>query len=634
MPNRLRAQWIMLGFLFLNCVSCQSVPPFTHSIPVAAVSQETAEIHWVDWSNETFQAAREEDNLILLDLTAVWCHACHVMDEITYEDPTVVAILNATFISIRVDTDQRPDIEARYRHGGWPTTSILLPSGEIVFQANFLNPEDLQEALLASEALYRENKNELITQATAIWAKVDEARKSRTRPTGTIDEAMIEQINSSIEYSFDAVNGGFRDKPKFFEPEAISFLLERYHHTGKMSLKHMALLTLQQQRNLIDPIWGGFYRYAVKSDWTQPHFEKMLSLQAVNISNYLEAYQVTGDEAYRVVVEETMAYVRRFLVEQHGRGFFASQDADVKSVKGSPLSSMSGEEYFQLGKTERLKVGLPYVDRTIYTGLNGLMLQSYLKAHRVLGESPALDLALKVLSHLYRQRYVSGKGMAHREVDGELLEFGLLSDQVFFAGALVEAALTTGDMSYIAKAERLTQDFVKLLEDQQGGGLYDRPADASAEGLLKFPHKSLAANLQAAILLSSLYYVTENQVYRDVAERTLEYVFGVPEVPPLGLSGIAIVRFLKYPVHIVVVGSKWDEKTMSLFQEGGKLYAPGKIVRLLDPAIDSLKIGDITFPKLNEPKAYICTDTMCSEPFHEPSGFSARYQELIHGVKN
>ena len=634
MPNRFCAQWILLGIFLLNCSSCQSAPPFTHSIPVTSASPEIVGIQWADWNKETFRAAREEDKLILLDLTAVWCHACHVMDETTYEDPTIVDLLNTTFISIRVDTDQRPDIEVRYRHGGWPTTSILLPSGEIVFQANFLAPEDLQEALLESEALYRENKHELITQAAAIWAKVEDARKHRTRPTGTIDEAMIEHTTSSIEYSFDAVNGGFRDKPKFFEPEAISFLLGRYHYTDKVSFKHMALLTLQQQRNLLDPIWGGFYRYAANADWTQPHFEKMLPLQAVNISNYLEAYQVTGDEDYRVVAEETMAYVRRFLADRRGRGFFASQDADVKNVTGSPLSSMSGEEYFRLGKTERLKVGLPSVDRTIYTGWNGLILQGFLKSHQVLGEPEILKLSLEILNHLYRQRYVPGKGMVHREVDGELLEFGLLGDQVLFAGALVEAAFTTGDMSYIEKAERLTQDFVRLLEDHQGGGLYDRPAHASAEGLLKFPHKSLAENLRAVILLSNLHYITENQVYRDVAERTLHYVFGVSEVPPLGLSGLAIVRFLKYPVHIVIVGSKHDKATMLLFQEGGKLYAPGKIVRLLDPAIDSLKIGDITFPKLNEPKAYICTNTMCSEPFHEASEFSARYRELLESMNN
>ena len=326
MPVQSYTNWVVLGIFLLSCGSCQSTLPSGSSVTAHSTSERTTEIHWAYWGEDAFRLAQEQNKLILLDLTAVWCHACHVMDEITYEDPNVVDLLNARFISIRVDTDQRPDIEARYRHGGWPTTSILLPSGEIIFQANFLGPEDLQEALQESENLYRENKNELLRQAAEIWGKVEEARKSRVRPVGKIDEAIIEHTTSIIEQSFDAVNGGFRNAPKFFEPEAISFLLGRYHHTENTSLKRMALFTLRQQRNLIDPIWGGFYRYAVQADWSQPHFEKMLHLQALNIPNYLEAYQVTGDEDYRVVVDKTMSYVRRFLVdEQGGMGFLPAR---------------------------------------------------------------------------------------------------------------------------------------------------------------------------------------------------------------------------------------------------------------------------------------------------------------------
>ena len=243
---------------------------------------------------------------------------------------------------------------------------------------------------------------------------------------------------------------------------------------------------------------------------------------------------------------------------------------------------MSGEEYFRLGKAERLNVGLPYVDRTIYTGWNGLMVQSCLKLYQVLGDKEILGLALKILNHLYRQRYEQGKGIAHRVVDGQPHEFGLLGDQVLFAGALLEASLTTGDRSYIEKAERLVKDLVMSLEDKQGGGIYDRPAHAPAEGLLKFPHKSLKENLRAAKLLSDLYYVTENRFYRDVAERILQYVLGASDALPLGVLGMAIDRFLRYPIHIVVVGSREDKETMQLFRERGlKLYAPGKIVRLL-----------------------------------------------------
>ena len=138
-----RSKWLIPVFLLLSCGSCQSTLSSSNSAVVNSFSEGPSGIHWAHWSEDTFRVAEEEDKLILLDLTAVWCHACHVMDEMTYTDPSILALLNTRFIPIRVDTDQRPDIEDRYRHGGWPTTSILLPSGEIVFQANFLAPEDL-----------------------------------------------------------------------------------------------------------------------------------------------------------------------------------------------------------------------------------------------------------------------------------------------------------------------------------------------------------------------------------------------------------------------------------------------------------------------------------------------------------
>lgn len=633
MPVRVFIHRLVFVVFLLSFGSCQSPLPSNHQDVSSSSFEGKSNVHWANWEEETFRVAQEDDKLILLDLTAVWCHACHVMDETTYADPSIISLLNTQFISVRVDTDQRPDIDARYRHGGWPTTSILLPTGEIVFQANFLDPAAMREALLESQKHYRQNKQTMLTKAANIWARVEEARKNRVLATGVIDSKIIAQTTSTMAQNFDEVNGGFRDAQKFFEPEAITFLLGVYHQTADKSLKRMALFTLDQQRNLIDPVWGGFYRYAENADWTRPHYEKMLHLQAANLQNYLEAYQVTDNPSYRLVVEDTMRYVSRFLLDKTYRGFFASQDADVRTRAPNGSLVASGKEYFKLGEAQRLEAGVPFVDRSVYTGWNGQMITSYLKVYQVLGEEKILDVALKILNHLYERRYESGRGMAHREVNGRPRDFGLIGDQVLFAGALLEASLTTGDMSYIEKAERLTKDFVRLLEDEQGGGLYDRHGHASAEGLLRFPHKSLAENLRAAMLLSDLYYVTENYFYRDVAERTLQYVLGSSATLPLGLSGIAIDRFLRYPVHIVVVGSRDNEKTGQLFKEGLRLYAPGKIVRILDPDKDSLKIGEITFPNLGEPRAYVCTDKLCSEPLSEASNLPIHYRELVQNSR-
>ena len=176
--------WLIPIFLLVGYGSCQSPLPSNNQTLSSSSSKEKSSIAWAHWREETFRVAQEEDKLILLDLTAVWCHACHVMEETTYADPSIIALLNSQFIPVRVDTDQRPDIEARYRHGGWPTTSILLPTGEIVFQANFLPPDDLREALLESENHYRQNKQAMLTKAAEIWARVEEARKHRTLSKG------------------------------------------------------------------------------------------------------------------------------------------------------------------------------------------------------------------------------------------------------------------------------------------------------------------------------------------------------------------------------------------------------------------------------------------------------------------
>ena len=157
----------------------------------------------------------------------------------------------------------------------------------------------------------------------------------------------------------------------------------------------MALFTLNQQRVLFDPVWGGFYRYAEKADWTKPHYEKMLHIQAANLQNYLEAYQVTNNPFYRSLIKETIDYIARFLLDKGHRGFFASQNADVKTQTAGQISIVPGERYFQMKEAQRLKTGIPFVDRTIYTGWNGQMITSYLKVYQVLGGEEILEVALK-----------------------------------------------------------------------------------------------------------------------------------------------------------------------------------------------------------------------------------------------
>lgn len=592
-----------------------------------STSQET-HLQWLAWGEKAFERAKHEDKLILLDLTAVWCHACHVMDETTYVDPTVITLLTSDFIPIRVETDQRPDIEARYKHGGWPTTSILLPSGEIVFQANSLTPEEMIEALRTSESLYRENKQDLTNRAAKVWEQVESAKRARVQPRGPIQPAMIDRILDIMQHQYDPVYGGFQDAPKFFEPEAIELAFTHHFWNPDSEFQRMALFTLDQQLKLYDPIWGGFFRYAEKADWSKPHYEKMLPIQASNLLNYLEAYQITGLPQYRDAVEGTMGYVMRFLSDRDHGGFYASQDADVRPVSDSDLY-IPGDKYFALNETQRLSLGEPYIDKTMFTDWNGLMALSFLKVYQAMGHAQAREFALKTLGRLYKERYQPGRGLAHVLHNGHPQEFGLLADQVFFADALIEAYFSTGVSQYLDQAERVVGETMRLLEDTQGGGFFDRVPESSSLGLLKFPHKDLKINAALSMVFSDLFYITQNPVYREKSQNILQFILGSPGPLPVAQAGRAINRFLHYPVHIVVVGKKSAVEAKNLFHQSLAVYAPGKLVRFLDPRVDSLSLGEVTFPKVLGPFAYVCTDRLCSSPISSGEELMAQFQEIF-----
>ena len=600
--------------------------------PTSGLANEQREmpspvIHWSGWGTQAFERAQAEDKLILLDLTAVWCHACHVMDETTYADTAVVKFLNAEFIPVRVETDQRPDVAARYKHGGWPTTSVLLPSGEILFQANALPADAMLEVLRTSNAFYRENKQDMAERVAQIWERVESAQRASRQPQGRIDPEMLPQILEMMKLEYDPVSGGFRDAPKFFEPEAVA--LAFFHHFWQRDpeWRQMALFTLDQQLKLYDPIWGGFFRYAEETDWSHPHYEKLLSIQATNLLNYLEAYQVTGLPQYREVVEGTMRYVERFLSDRVRGGFYASQDSDVRNVERSD-HDVTGNEFFALGESQRLAVGIPFVDRTMLTDWNALMIKASLRTSQVLGNTQVREFALKTLGRLYKERYHPGRGLAHLLHDGYPREFGLLADQIFFADALLEAFLTTGSWHYLQQAETVIEEATHLFEDSQGGGYYDRTPSASSLGLLKFPHKDLAVNAALSLVFSDLFYLTQDPRYREKAEHILQMILEAGSLP-VAHTGLALHRFLYYPIHIVVVGEKSQTAARRLFDRSLALYAPGKLVRFLDPRVDSLSMGEVTFPKVTGPFAYVCTDRLCSSPIARADELPHRFREMF-----
>jgi uncharacterized protein YyaL (SSP411 family) len=586
-----------------------------------------SEIQWYEWAPEAFNRAQAEDKLILLDLMAVWCHACHVMDQTTYADPRVLALLQANFIAVRVDTDQRPDLEARYRTGGWPTTSLLLPTGEILFQANSLEPEVMVELLQEAKELYESEKEDLRKQAAQLWNRVKKKVDANQPPGEALRPSMASHSVDMMKNEFDSVNGGFRDHPKFFEPEAIQMALGYGFFENDVELINMGLTTLDRQVALLDPVWGGFYRYAEQADWSQPHFEKMLKVQAQNLHNYVKAFQYTGNSEYKHIALRIINYVETFLTDQKTGQFFESQDADVRGQDGKTL--VSGTEYFSWDRIHRKATGMPLVDRRMYTGSNADMAWAYLHASQVLGKSELQDKALNVIERIVDERFDKKMGVAHGTIKGSFMLQGMLSDHVRLGRALVEAFRTTRKQKFLQDAEDIAQTSQELLYDLKGGGFFDLPPSSDSLGLLNIPTKPARENIQAGRLYLDLFHLTNNDSYRSIAEQTLQSVVVTPQPLPIALIGLAIDEWFRPPVHIAVVGMPDDLMTKALWEEGQRLYCPRKMVKSFNPQQGPMKWGEITFPYDGRSAVFICTDRICLAPVYQAKGMEERLVELL-----
>jgi uncharacterized protein len=379
---------------------------------------------------------------------------------------------------------------------------------------------------------------------------------------------------------------------------------------------------------LFDPVWGGFYRYSMTADWSQPHYEKLLYTQSGAIDNYLHAYQVTGLDKYGETAAGVKKYLQRFMTEDERGGFFASQDADM-GAHDSSVRMVPGEEYYPKNEEERLKIGIPYVDRTIYTDWNGMMISSYLRLFQVLGDHHALEFALKTLDRLLSENLCDGQ-MCHYVEDGPQLG-GMLSDQVYFAQALVDAYQSTGIRRYLNEAEKLTQFMETELQDVMDGGFYFRTFDPHAKFEPFERHKPFDENVSVVSLLESLGYLTGNDAYRQLAERTLRaisYRQASESIVGMGF-GVAVDNLVSPPVHIVLVGDKTDERTQAMLESSLHAYGRQKLVQVLDPKDGSLQVGNTAYQAGDEPLAYVCVDKSCRPPVKSLEELNALLRDVM-----
>jgi len=302
-------------------------------------------IQWHEFGEEAFAAARAADKPILLDIGAVWCHWCHVMDRESYDDPEVAAIVNEHFIAVKVDRDERPDIDSRYQvavasltgQGGWPLTAFLTPDVKPFYGGTYFPPNDaygrpsFKRVLLSIAAAYREKHGEVLEQARMVESAIARAESS-SEGGGKVSAAVIGAILESARRMFDAANGGFGSAPKFPHPAALDLVMDQYVRTKESDeeLHTIFVRTLEKMARggVYDQLAGGFHRYSVDERWIVPHFEKMCYDNSELLKNYVHAYQATGDDFFAGVACDMIRWMDEWLSDRAHGGFYASQDAD------------------------------------------------------------------------------------------------------------------------------------------------------------------------------------------------------------------------------------------------------------------------------------------------------------------
>ena len=555
-------------------------------------------VSWLQWNEESFKKAKTLDKPILLGISAVWCHWCHVMDKTTYSDSEVARLIEDKFVPIRVDRDQRPDIDKRYNMGGWPSTAFLTPDGEILTGGTYIPPQQMKSLLDHISNVYKKNN---------LKSKIKELKKEKTEPPSTeyglgseVFLSVIDYLTLGIASRFDSLHGGFGNAPKFPHSDALRLALLQYHLQGHKAALNIVKKTLTEMSNggIYDKEEGGFFRYSTTMDWSIPHYEKMCEDNAKLLVNYLEAYQVTGENVFRDTAKGILAYVNAKLSDQINGGFYGSQDAD--------------EVYYKLSLPERLKREPPRIDRTLFVNWNSMMSSAYMLASVVLDDQHYQDFALQTVNLLLETSFSPENGAAHYLFRGKSHLSGLLTDQVHMMECLIDSYHITSNRKFLDSAESLAEFTLDKLWSNTGG-FYDKPKETGAFGALKLLDKPLNENSVAADAFLRLHHVTGKQEHLETAKKTLEhFASGYQRDGIMGaVYGLAIELYL-HPMQIHIVGSLKDDVTRRFLMESLRAYNPLKVVEVIDPTSDTERLKNLGYPFTEKPTAYVCFEGTCN----------------------
>ena len=575
-----------------------------------------AEIGWRPWGEKAFQEAQVADKPVLLAISAVWCHWCHVMDETSYSDPEVIRLINERYVPIRVDNDERPDVNRRYNMGGWPSTVFLTPDGEIVHGGTYVPPDAMRSYLPQVADLWATQRSELAQRVAELRAKENDARSPKS---GDLSFQIVDQVGSLVRGQYDPQFGGFGREPKFPQPRLLRFLLDEHRRFGYPEIATMLHRTLGAMAGggMYDHVEGGFFRYSTTRQWEIPHYEKMLEDNAELLAIYAEAHRSFPTAGYDRVVRDVIRWMDTTLWQKDKRLWAGSQDAD--------------EHYYTLDSAdERAKHDAPFVDPTAYAGWNALAASAYWAAWSALGDDAFDTRAHDAMGAMARQIWdTQTKTLHHFDAAGGTKVVDLLGDVAANLAANLDAYETGIHPGALGGATRMAMTLRDRLEDREAGGFFDAPEAVSEPGRLARRERPIEENALAADGLLRLAALTGEDEWRELALRALGSFVG--EYRQWGQFAAsyanAVARALAEPLVVTVVGPADDPVAAALWRRATGSTDPARSLHRLVPERlddrgqprDAAAITRLQFPA-DRVAAYVCIGTVCSAPIaDEPS---------------
>jgi uncharacterized protein YyaL (SSP411 family) len=635
-------------------------------------------VDWYPWGDEAFDRARREDKPVLLSVGYSACHWCHVMERESFEDPDIARLMNEHFVSVKVDREERPDVDQIYMeavqamtgHGGWPMTVFLTPDGVPFYGGTYFPPvprhgmPSFPQLLQAITDAWRNRRDEVLRSGTELTRSLGQTERLRRSAQLLTDDVLFAAFQG-VSGQFDERQGGTRGAPKFPQPMIWEFVLRFWKRSGNPSARAMVETTLTRMARggIYDQVGGGFHRYSVDDRWLVPHFEKMLYDNGQLASLYLHAWLAFGSAEYRRIAEETLDYLLREMTDPAG-GFYSSQDADSEGEEGKffvwtadEMRAVVGTDaeralrYWGLDRgtnfegrnvlwmpgepdpeaiaaarrrlfEARERRVRPGRDDKVLAGWNGLACRAFAEAGRALGRADYVAAAAGNAAFVLDRMQADGR-LRRTWKGGHARLKGYLEDHALVAAALLDVHEATFERRWLDEARRLADAMIDLFWDPEVEGFYDTGRDH--ERLIVRPRNlfdnAVPSGSSVAIeTLLRLRVLTGDERYQRTALAALRPMADLMSRHPTGFGRFLCAHdFHLGPVVEVALVGPTRESLAPLAREVFGRFQPNRVVvAAVGGDAAHVPLLDGRQPAGGQATAFVCRDYACDLPATEP----------------